>query len=105
MGGSLRHGATAHDPAQGGIVRQPVGIVHGLVASEPPEHGLADLSTQSVAAILAGPGIGKDLSGQVCQAQDLIEIPKRKQPSVGRHARTVEFELRSTWTPALESLL
>jgi hypothetical protein len=48
-----------------------------------------------VAAILARPSIHKDLSGQVCQAEGIIEIPKREQASVGRHARTVEFQLQA----------
>ena len=48
-----------------------------------------------MAAVLARPGIRKDFSGQVCQAKRIIEIPKREQPSVGRHSRTVEFELQA----------
>ena len=94
-GGSLRHGPATHNPAQGGIMRQPICIVHVLVACQPPEHGLAKLSHQRVAAILARPGIGQTLSGQVCQAEGIIEIPKRKQTSVGRHARTVELQLET----------
>ena len=57
-------------------MRQAVGIVHVLVASEPAKDGLAKLRDQSVAAILARPGIRKDFSGQVCQAEGIIEIPK-----------------------------
>ena len=52
---------------------------------------LAQLRDQGVTAILARPDVGEGLSGQVCQAEDVIEIPKGKQSSVGRHARTVEF--------------
>ena len=59
------------------------------------EHGLAKLRDQRVAAILARPGIRKDFSGQVCQAESIIKLPKGEQPSVGRHARTVEFELQA----------
>jgi hypothetical protein len=44
-----------------------------------------------VTAILARPDVGEGLSGQVCQAEDVIEIPKGEQSSVGRHARTLEF--------------
>src|SRR4051794_30210551 len=73
------------------ILRQAVGIVHIFVPGQSPEHGLAKLRDQRVAAVLAGPGIGQDLSGQVCQAKGVIEIPKREQASVGRHSRTVEF--------------
>jgi hypothetical protein len=65
-------------------VRQPVGIIHVFVPSQSPEHGLAKLRDQSVAAILARPGIRKDFSGQACQAEGVIEIPKREQTRVGR---------------------
>jgi hypothetical protein len=58
----LRHRATADDPAHGWISAKPVGIVHVLVPGEPPKHGLAKLSDQRVAAILAGPGVGENLS-------------------------------------------
>jgi hypothetical protein len=76
-------------------VRQPVGIVHVLVASEPPKDGLPKLRDQRVAAILARPGIHKDFSGQVCQAEGIIEIPKGEQTSLGRRSRTVEFQLQA----------
>jgi hypothetical protein len=72
-------------------VRQPICVVQVLVLSQSPEHGLAKLSDQSVAAILARSDIGETFSGQVCQAEGIIEIPKREQPSVGRHSRTMEF--------------
>ncbi len=58
----LRHGPATDDPAQGRIVRQPVGIVHVFVPGEPTEDGLTELSDQSVTAILAGPGVGENLS-------------------------------------------
>jgi hypothetical protein len=41
---------------------QPVGIVHVFVACQAPEHGLANLGDQRVAGILAGPGVGENLS-------------------------------------------
>ena len=94
-GCSLRHGPATHDPAHGRIMRQPVGIVHVLVSGEPPEDGLAKLSDQRVAAILAGPGVGEDLSGQVCQAKRIIEIPKGEQTSVGRDPRAMELQLQA----------
>ena len=38
-------------------------------------------------AILARPDVGEGLSGQVCQDEDVIEIPKGEQSSVGRPVR------------------
>jgi len=77
-------------------MRQPLGIVHVLVSSgEPPEHRLAQLSNQRVAAILARPGVGEGLSGQICQAKGIIEVSKGEQTSVGRDPRTVELQLQA----------
>src|SRR5215207_5250655 len=94
-GGSctLRHRATTDDPAHGGISAKPVGIVHVLVPGEPPEDRLAKLSNQRVAAILAGPGVGETLSGEVRQAEGIIEVPKGEQLSKGSSpASDVTFE-------------
>src|SRR5215217_1625264 len=44
---------------------QPLGIVHVLVSGQPPEDRLAKLSDERVATILACPGIGKSLFGQL----------------------------------------
>ena len=95
-GATLQPGSATgpHDPAQGGIVRQPVGIVHVFVASQSSEHELAQLCDQRVAAILARPGIRKSSSGQLHQPKRIVKIPKREQPSVGRDLRAVKFQLQ-----------
>ena len=93
-GGRLSsHCLATHHPAHRRIMRQPFGIVHVFVPSQSPEHGLAKLRDQRVAAILARPGIRKDFSGQVCQAESIIEVPKGEQTGVGRHSRTMEWQL------------
>jgi hypothetical protein len=76
-------------------MRQPVGIVHVLVPRQAPEYRLTELANQDMAAVLARPGIRKDCSGQLRQAEGIIEIPKREQPSVGRDLGAVEFELQA----------
>ena len=76
-------------------MRQPICVVDVFVPGQSPEHGLAKLSHQGVAAVLARPGICKDFSGQVCQAERIIEISKREQTSIGCHPRTVEFQLQA----------
>jgi hypothetical protein len=94
-GRSLRHGPATRDPPQGRIVRQPICVVYVFVPGQPPKDGLTKLRDQRVAAVLARPGIRKDFSGQVCQAEGIIEISEREQPSVRRHARTMEFQLQA----------
>jgi hypothetical protein len=76
-------------------MRQPLGIVHVLIPGEPPEDRLANLGSQRVTAILTSPSVGESLSGKLCQAKGIIEVPKREQPSVGRHSRTMEFQLQA----------
>jgi hypothetical protein len=48
-----------------------------------------------VTAILTSPSVGENLSGQVCQAEGIIEVPKGEQTSVGGNSRTVEFQLQA----------
>jgi hypothetical protein len=91
----LRHRAPTDDPAHGWISAKPVGIVDVLVSGEPPEDRLAQLSNQGVTAILAGPGVGENLSSYVRQAEGIIEVPKGEQPSVGRHLRTVKLQFEA----------
>jgi hypothetical protein len=91
----LRHGLTANDPAHGRIAAKPISIVHVLISSESPEHRLAKLGHQGVTAILTGSWIGENLSGQVCQAEGIIEVPKGEQTSVGRNSRTVKLQLQA----------
>src|SRR4051794_26597088 len=89
-GRSLRYGPATHDPAQGRIMRQPVGVVHVFVSGQPPEHGLAKLRDQRVAAVLARPGVGESLSGQFRQPKCIIEVAEGEQTSVGRDPRAME---------------
>ncbi len=76
-------------------MRQPICVVHVLVPGQPPEHGLAKLRDQGVAAVLARPGVGENLSGKLGQAKRIIEIAKGKQTSIGRHSRAVELQLQT----------
>jgi hypothetical protein len=78
-GGCLvRHSPATYDPAQGGIMRQPLGIVHVLVPGQPPEDRLANLGSQRVTAILTSPSVGESLSGQACQAKGIICLDGRR---------------------------
>ena len=76
-------------------MRQPICVVDVFVPGQSPEHGLAKLRDQGVAAVLARPGLCKDFSGQVCQAERIIEISKREQTSIGCHSRPMEFQLQA----------
>ena len=91
----LRHRAPADDPAHRGIAPEPVGIVHVLVASETPEHRLAELGDQTVAPVPPGAGIGEYLGRHRRKAERVVEFPEREQAGIGGDGRAVEFELQS----------
>ena len=56
---------------------------------------MTELANQDMAAVLARPGIGRNFSGQVCQAKRIVEIPEREQPSVGRYLGAMELHLQA----------
>jgi hypothetical protein len=92
-------------PRFGGLdVRRAVASVNDIIApalqgqdalGQSPEHGLAKLSHQRMAAILAGPGIGETLSGNLRQSKRIVDFAKGEQTSIGRHSRAVELQLQT----------
>ncbi len=48
-----------------------------------------------MAAILTGPGVGKDLSCEVGQAKGIIKLAKRGQTGIRRNLRAVELQLQA----------
>jgi len=70
-------------PAHRGIAPEAVGIVHVLVAGQPPEHRLAQQADQQVSAILAGARIGERIGSRVGQAQRVIQFAIGQQPGIG----------------------
>ena len=95
-GGRLsRRGPATDDPAHGRIVRQPVRIVHILVACQAPEHGLAELSNQGVASVRAGAGVRQNVSSGLAQTQGIVEFAAGQQTTIGRDLRSVELQLET----------
>ena len=56
-GGTVVNRPAADDPTHRWIARQPVCIVHILVASEPPKHGLTQQARQDVPRVLAATAV------------------------------------------------
>ena len=61
-GGRAADRPVAHHPAHHRVAAQPGGVVHVLVAGEPPENRLAQQSGQPMTTILANARVGKHLS-------------------------------------------
>jgi hypothetical protein len=77
-------------------VPKPVGIVHVLVAAEPPERRLAKQSDHAVLAVLPGSRVHQMLPGQIGQPQGVVEFTDRQEPTVGSDLRAMEFQLQAT---------
>jgi hypothetical protein len=76
-------------------VAEAVGIVHVLASGQPPEHRLAELGKQGVAAVASRSDIGQRLAGHRGQAESLVEFAEGHQPGVGGDARAAELQLQS----------
>ena len=93
----------ADHPAHRRIAAQPVGVVHVLVAGQPPEHRLAQQADQPMATVLAGARVGQRIGTRVGQAQRVIQLAIGQQPGIGgdrgaaklQHQTTVEIEPQS----------
>ena len=94
-GGLFCYSPATDHPAHGWIVGQPVSVVHILIPGQSPEHGLAELSSQGMAAVRAGPGVGENKPNEFGQTKGIVELPKGEQTSVGRDLETVEFQLQA----------
>ena len=74
---------------------QTISVVHILIACQPAEHRLAELSEQGVSAVTTRPAVGQRLAGKLAQSPSLVEFTKSQQARVGRDPRSVELQLQS----------
>src|SRR5262249_34197648 len=93
----------ADNPAHRRIVAQALGVVHILVSGTPPKSPLPQQTDQSMAAILARPGIGKNPARDRRQAECVVAFAVCQQSGIGcdngaakqEHQPTVETNLRA----------
>ena len=76
-------------------MRQPVGIVHILVARQAPKHRLAELAQQGMASVRAGAGVREDISRGLAQTKDIVEFAAGQQTAIRRDLRSVELQLEA----------
>src|SRR4051812_30588343 len=76
-------------------MRQPVGIVHILVARQAPEDRLAELAQQGMASVRAGAGVREDISSGLAQTKDIVEFAAGQQTAIRRDLRSVELQLET----------
>ena len=86
----------ADHPAQSRIATQPIGVVHVLVAGQPPKHRLTQQAGQPMATILAGARVGQRLGTRAGQAQRIIQLAAGQQPGVGGDRGAAELQQQTT---------
>jgi hypothetical protein len=73
----------ADHPAHRRVAAQPLGIIHVLVAGQPPEHRLTQQPRQPVTTILAGTRVDQHIGTGVGQPHRVVQFPIGQQPGVG----------------------
>jgi hypothetical protein len=73
----------ANNPAHRWITAQPLGVVHVLVAGQPPAHRLAQQAGQPMPTVLTGACVRQRFGTRVGQAQRVIQLAVSQQPGIG----------------------
>ena len=91
--GSLTHWRSAADhPTHRRVAAQPLGVVHVLVAGQPPEYRLPQQSDQEVSSVLAGARLRQSLAAACGQSEHVVQFAIRQQSAIGGDHRTAELE-------------
>jgi len=86
---------TYEHPAHRRIATQPIGVVHVLVARQPPEYRLPQQSDQEVASVLAGACLGQSLAAACGQGKNLVQLAIGQQSAIGGDDRTAKSKHQS----------
>ena len=91
--GSLTHWRPSADhPTHRRVAAQPLGVVHVLVAGQPPEYRLPQQPDQEVLSVLAGACIRQSLATGCGQSEHVVQFAIRQQSGIGGDYRTAEPE-------------
>ena len=91
--GSPTHWRSAADhPTHRRVAAQPLGVVHVLVAGQPPEYRLPQQPDQEVLSVLAGAYIRQSLATGCGQSEHVVQFAIRQQSGIGGDHRTAELE-------------
>ena len=91
-GGRPADRPVADHPAHRRIAAQPLGVVHVLVAGQPPEHRLPQQTRQPMPTVLAGARVGQRIGRRVGQAQRVVQFAVGQQSGIGGDRRTAKLE-------------
>ena len=91
--GSPTHWRSAADhPTHCRVAAQPLGVVHVLVAGQPPEYRLPQQPDQEVASVLAGACLRQSLAAACGQSEHVVQFAIRQQSAIGGDHRAAELE-------------
>jgi hypothetical protein len=65
-------------------VPETVGVVHILIAAEPPERGLTEQAVHPVLSVPSGPWVHQAFPRGLGQSESVIEFSERKKSRIGR---------------------
>ena len=91
-GGRAGDCPVADHPAHRRVAAQPLGVIHVLVAGQPPEHRLTQQAGQPVATVLAGARFRQCIGTRVGQAQRVVQLAVSQQPGVGGDRGAAKFQ-------------
>ena len=95
-GGRPNNRPTADHPAHRRVAAQPLGVVHVLVARQPPEYRLAQQPGQPVPTVLAGARISQPIGTRVGQVERVIQFAVSQQPGIGRDRGAAKLQEQTT---------
>ena len=84
--------SVADHPAHRRIAAQPLGVVHILVAGQPPEYRLPQQPDQQMPSVLAGACLRQSLATACGQTEHVVQLAIGEQSAIGGDHRTAELE-------------
>jgi len=91
-GGPTHRCSAADNPAHCWVAAQPLGVVHVLVAGEPPEYRLPQQPNQEMAAVLAGACFRQSLATAHGQSEHVVQLAVGQQSAIGGYHGTAELK-------------
>ena len=82
----------ADHPAHRRIAAQPLGVVHVLVAGQPPEYRLPQQPDQQMPPVLAGARLRQSLATAVGQSERVVQFAIGQQSGIGGDRRTAKLK-------------
>jgi len=86
---------TADDPPHRGVARQTLGVVHVLITCKAAKHGLTQKPNKHVSRVLAATTVRQCCTGELRQAERIVQFAVRQKTRIGRDAGAVEFQLEA----------